>query len=431
MSAPRSPRHGLIRAALRLRNDHGGVAVTFAVTITVVIGFAGAATEVGTWLLTRRTMQGVADAAAVSAVNAQAAGSPDFRTQAEGTAAQNGWADGVNGVTVTVNKPPSAGNFAGNTQAVEVIIAQAQPLFFSGLLPALSAPTIRARAVALPNPITGKGCLLALSPSSSSISGSGNGGLTLNGCDIDSNGGVSLGGNAFIHAHSKDIGGTVSLNGNAGLTLTDGPGKQNDPVLATDPNATFSFAKPTGPCTQSPNIKGNSNATLDPTVVYCSITISANANVTMPTGTYFIEGGNFSVSGNATLTSQSPGVTIIMTGTPAAPKVSGTVSITGNGNITLTGLPANNGLIFYQDPSTNGGNSDDIRGNGNLNLTGAIDFSKDTLNVGGNGSISSATCLYFIASKIVATGNASLASNCVGTGVKPIGRGAGATRLVE
>jgi len=177
----------------RFRDDHGGgVAAAFAIALTVMIGFGGAATEIGSWLLTRRAMQGAADAAAVSALVATAKGGPDITTQARGVAAQNGWTHGVNGITVTVNQPPSVGNFAGNAQAVEVIIAQAQPLFFSGMLPGVTAPTIRARGVATPPSVNSK-CLYALG-TGNSVQANGNGNMTLNGCDIAGNGNIAFSG---------------------------------------------------------------------------------------------------------------------------------------------------------------------------------------------------------------------------------------------
>ncbi len=417
----------------RLYDDRrGGAAVAFALSLTLMIGFGGLATEVGAWLLTRREMQGAADAAAVSAVNAIAHGGPDITTQAKGVTAQNNWPDGSRGITVTVNQPPSVGNFTGNAQAVEVIITQAQPLFFSALLPGVTGPTIRARGVAAPSPTTGNGCLLGLS-GATSVTGSGNGSLTLSGCDVDGNGNVSLSGNAVIHAHSKDIGGTVSLSGNAGLILTNGPGTQHDASLFTDPYAgKRSFTRPASACVPY-SISGNASGALTAGTAYCSVDISSNATVTMPSGIYYIEGGCFCVSGNATVTSQSPGVTIVLTGTAASPTHAATVSITGNANLNLTALPTGTtaGLIFYQDPAALGGSTETIAGNGVMNLTGAIDFPGESISLSGNGALSSATCLEIIGLTIDASGNGTLASNCVGTGVIGIAHGSGATRLIE
>lgn len=426
MNLLRCLRRGPARPFPRLRDDCGGVAVTFAVTITVMLGFAGAATEVGTWLLTRRAMQGAADVAAVSAVNATAFGGPDITTQAKGIAAKNGWADGSNGVTVTVNQPPSVGNFTGNAQAVEVIIAQAQPLFFSGLLPSVTAPTIRARAVALPNPTAGNGCLIALGTGDSLLV-QGNGTFTLNGCDADGNGNLKVSGNASLKAHTYDVGGTASTNGNATIQLTNGPGKANDSVPFTDPYAGGVRSFPAKPATCS-TYSGAS--TISPGA-YCGLTITST--VTMQSGIYYIEGGTFTVNGNARLTSQSPGVTIVLTSTAAAPTVFATVNIAGNAVVNLTALPTGPtaGIIFFQDPAQPAGATEIFQGNGTLTLDGAIYFPNETIDLGGNGNISAPTCLQVIGKIIISSGNAGLASNCVGTGVIGVAHGSGATRLVE
>ena len=52
----------------------GAVMPLFALALPIIIGFAGLGTEVANWYLTKRTMQGAADAAASTAATALAAG---------------------------------------------------------------------------------------------------------------------------------------------------------------------------------------------------------------------------------------------------------------------------------------------------------------------------------------------------------------------
>ena len=412
----------------RFRDDHGGgVAAAFAIALTVMIGFGGAATEIGSWLLTRRAMQGAADAAAVSALVATAKGGPDITTQARGVAAQNGWTHGVNGVTVTVNQPPSVGNFAGNAQAVEVIIAQAQPLFFSGMLPGVTAPTIRARGVATPPTVNSK-CLYALG-TGNSVQANGNGNITLNGCDIAGNGNIAFSGtNSRIAARSIDIGGTVSTPSQ--LTLTNGPGTQHDANTLADPLADRSFTKPSGGC--SPYGGG----TPVPNTAYCGMNITSS--VSFPSGIYYIEGGvgtcpGFCVSGNSSVnvTSQSPGVTIVLTSTNAAPTVFATVQITGQATVNLTALNSGttHGVVFFGDRAQPTGATESFAGNGSVTLNGYIYFRNETVSIAGNG-VSSSTCLQIVALNIIATGNGTLTNsscNSIGAG----GSSSSAIRLVE
>jgi len=425
-----SPRRAAALDALRrLRDDRGGgVAVAFGIALTVMIGFGAAATEIGTWLLTRRAMQGAADAAAVSALVATAKGGPDITTQARGVAAQNGWTHGVNGVTVTVNQPPSVGNFAGNAQAVEVIIAQAQPLFFSGMLPGVTAPTIRARGVATP-PTVPPACLTALG-TGNSIQSNGNAILTLNGCSIRSAGNIAFGGNhSVISARSIDIAGTVSAPSQ--LTLSNGPGTTGDPTTVSDPFADRSFTKPSGGCTPY------SGGTPVPNTAYCGMNITSS--VSFPSGIYYIEGPvgtcvGFCVTGNSsvTVTSQSPGVTIVLTSTNAAPTVYAQVNIAGQATVNLTALNSGttHGLVFFGDPAQPAGATPEtFAGNGSTTITGGIYFRNQTVSIGGNG-VSSNTCLEIVAANIVVTGNGTLTnSNCNSVGAG--GSSSSSIRLVE
>jgi Flp pilus assembly protein TadG len=424
----------------RLYNDNrGGVAVGFAVSLIVLLGFAGAATEIGSWLLTRRSMQGAADAAAVSAVTGLAAGATDYTTQAKGVTAKNNWTDGSNGITVTVNMPPLYGNYTANNTALEVIIAQAQPQYFSALLPGTSAATIRAHAVALTSPTTGGGCLLGLS-GTTSVTGSGNAHFSLNGCDIDGNGNLTLQGNPTISAHAEYIDGTNSIGGSSTLNLVKNPPTTHYGTTFTDPyagNVTLPARSAWPACVPfSGTFTIAKTVNNTPMQAYCGGISINGGNLTIPSGVYLIEGGTFNINGNATLTSAAGGVTFVFTGTNAAPTVAASFSINGTANLNLTAPPQGAmtaGLIFYQDPATTSGGGLSLLGTGNLNLNGAIDFSKSTVNISGTGDLySSTSCLEIIGYTVNIGGTGTLSSNCPATtGVRGFGPGAGAIRLVE
>jgi hypothetical protein len=109
-------------------------------------------TEVGAWYLAKRQGQNVADAAAVAAVQAIEDGTQfpfteaSYKSAAAAVAQQNGLTDGINGVTVQANWPPTSGTHISKF-AVEVIISQA----VNPVLTALFVPgpmTIQNRAVA-------------------------------------------------------------------------------------------------------------------------------------------------------------------------------------------------------------------------------------------------------------------------------------------
>jgi len=133
----------------RLTGDRrGAVAVTFALSLTLLVGAAGLGTEVAIWYMDKRRAQGAADTAAYSALVASRAGeTADFADTAKAIAAQYGFTDGRGAVSVAINHPPRSGSYRGDNNAIEIIIKAPQLPLFSKLFDA--APTIAARAVAL------------------------------------------------------------------------------------------------------------------------------------------------------------------------------------------------------------------------------------------------------------------------------------------
>ncbi len=166
------------------------------------------------------------------------------------------------------------------------------------------------------------------------------------------------------------------------------------------------LANITGPSTTgmknfgAATVSGNSTQTLSPGI-FTQITISGNAAVTLRAGIYLIEGGGFTVSGNATV--KGAGVVIFNAGSsyPNTGGAYGAISLSGNGAINLS-APATGtyvGLVFVQ-PSDNAkalsmsGNATTLSGtvlapsaqltlSGNAQLNAAVVV--DTIVVSGNG----------------------------------------------
>ena len=146
---------GLLR---RFRRDQSGTyMIVIALAMPVLVGTAGLGTEAGWWLYTHKNMQSAADSAAVSAATAGS----NLNAEADTVTGLYGFTNGTKNVTVTVNQPPSTGNYTSAPQAVEVIISQPQPRLLSALF-GTDPVLITARAVALPN--AGTGCVLAAQP---------------------------------------------------------------------------------------------------------------------------------------------------------------------------------------------------------------------------------------------------------------------------
>ena len=128
-------RAGDTRPGFRLwRSQRGSVAVHIGLMATAIVGMAALGSEIVFVLYKHRQMQMTADSAALSASTALSKGFPtDLNVEARAIAAEAGFVDGVDGVSVTLNHPPASGSNAGVSQAVEVIVAQPQTLYMASV----------------------------------------------------------------------------------------------------------------------------------------------------------------------------------------------------------------------------------------------------------------------------------------------------------
>src|SRR6476620_8248080 len=131
-----------------LRTSEGGSVIPMvAIAMPVLIGFAGMALEMGSWFAIHERMQNAADSAALAAGRAYVVNnSSDLTSQATATASSYNFTTS-NGTTVTVNRGPTSGAYAGNSSKIEVIIQQPQSRTFSAIFTG-STVMISARAVA-------------------------------------------------------------------------------------------------------------------------------------------------------------------------------------------------------------------------------------------------------------------------------------------
>src|SRR5437867_11819790 len=122
--------------------ERGQILLIAALFMTALLGFTAMAIDVGLIFHDRRGQQNAADAAAL----AGAASLPDPLTavlRARDWADRNGYGDGTNGTTVTVNTP-----YKGDPTKIEVVIKKPVSAIFSRVL-GLTTFSVTARAVAL------------------------------------------------------------------------------------------------------------------------------------------------------------------------------------------------------------------------------------------------------------------------------------------
>src|ERR1041385_3607062 len=412
------------RLFVRFRKDQvGNIAILAALTLPVLVGFAGLGTEGALWYYTHHQMQDAADSAAISAATAYSGSSgTNITTQADGVTALYGYTDGSGGTTVVVNRPPSQGRYTSRSGAVEVIVSQPQTRILSALWSSSSTVTITARAVALAN--AGVGCVLALNPhAAASASEQGSVAISLNSCSLydnsDASNAVSVGGSATLSAMSVSTVGNVS--GSANITTTDGINTGGS--AAADPYAgVANQVAPTGSGCDQTNYSTHGTVTLSPGVYCGGLDLGAGAVVTLNPGVYYItnqgsHAGSLTMNGQASLT--GTGVTLVFTGSGSNYS---TATISGGATVNLT-APSTGplaGIVIFGDRNTPQGTLYRFTGGTNQAFNGAVYLPEGQIQYSG-GATGANGCNQVIGDTVNFVGNTNLAVNCTGVGTLPVG----------
>lgn len=385
------------------KSESGQALILVALSMVILIGCLGLGIDMGVMRHEKQVLQGVADSAAIGGASELNYG--DVTTGAQNGAAQNGFVDGENGDTLTVNNPPQSGPHVGNLQYVEAIATQVAPTYFMKIFN-INAVTISARAVAYLG--DGPGCIYALNPSKTDA-------ILMNGsfnvqaqCGVydDSYASQALLANGSGTFDAKSIGvvGKYLNNGSGTITPTPATGMVpladplsylNPPSVSGSCSGGYQIANGSGTYTFNPGnviINGIPTVTLNPGE-YCSLTINGSPNVTFNPGTYVLDQG---VTFNGTTTVNADGVTFYVT--------SGSMTINGNSgsNFTAPTTGAYAGILVYQSASDTSQLT--INGSNSLNVTGAIYAPK--ANITDNGSSATSAYSILVADSITINGSA-------------------------
>ena len=385
-----------------LKDTSGSVLIYVGLTSFVFLGFAGLAVDVGHWYASKRTMQSAADAAAIGGVFAVKKGSDKATivSMAKNDAALNGY-DLTKGAVVTINNPPLSGPNAGDTSAIEVIIQQPVPGFFSKVV--FSGPTnITARAVA------GFGsapvCLMALDPTLNQAMKVNNGTVIANGCAVqvnsdDDDDALEVTSGGVLEAESINVVGGYDADGLVSPTPESGAAPISDPLAGM---AAPSFSG----CDEDGLHLNSGTETLSPGVYCDGISLSNDVSVTFEPGTYIITGGKFSTSSNVSM--QGEGVFFYLDGNKAVLDFSG-----GDVDFSAPTTGPYAGMLFYGDRNTNKNLKHNISGGANIALEGTVYLPLGDLEVTGNGSIGSSDAAWtvLIANELKFGGNGEFVFN--------------------
>jgi len=273
-------------------SEGGGILLIAGIIATVVIAIVGLGIDTITWYRTHRALQNAADSAAIAAAtNATSS----YQSEAIAVAAQYGYVDGSNGVSVSAANNQTCPD--GTTSCYLVTIAMTSaPQFFSQVI-GLPAPALSSAAMAGGSQ-THSYCILALASDGTSpgIRSDGSNTADLTGCSIMSDTGSTCNGHN-LNATYGDAHGT-----NSGCGVTE---HSNVPAVS-DPYAGLASNIPVNTCTKSQyqweDKKGNGSNTWG--------TVSVTTTMSLPATT--IVCGDLKLLGPVTLTSTSPGSVLVI-----------------------------------------------------------------------------------------------------------------------
>lgn len=425
----------------QLGSTRGFVAITTAVVITGMFAFAGLAFDVGYLQWSRLNLQTAADAAAMGGLRELELGASNLIvTAAQNDASLNGFTNGVNQTTVTINVPPLSGGYRGNPSSVEAIVSRTVPTFFMMIL-GRNSVTVSARAVGMTTSSSGSigGVIFALDPTASrSFQIAGATSVTSAGSIIvDSNSGTAFemegSETLYMQNHSKvGVYGNSQLNGQTSVWDVSANANTNPVPLASrvaDPLA--SVPQPTSgavvsgsPVTFDMNHPPPNN-TLQPGVYCGGLTINNTNGMTfkMAAGTYIMAGGGFHMQSQG-IVDANAGVTVFNTAANASnmwgcsSPYSYSPVLVGGGATLKMNAPTSGplvGVAFFDDRSTSvtGSNPtvnpDQIVGSSTIVINGALYFRNKELQFSGTNSTTG--YMVIVADMLVINGNSGFGNN--------------------
>jgi ELWxxDGT repeat protein len=252
--------------------------------------------------------------------------------------------------------------------------------------------------------------LLVLNPTASrALNLVGNGNIHFPGViqvDSSSATAINASGNSFLGGTAIDVVGNYRRVGNATISPTPVTGA----AYQADPLAGLAGPSAAGLTNYgSVNVNGGSRTISEG--IYSQINVSGNGSLTMSPGTYIIEGGGLTVSGDASITGQ--GVLIYNAGSNYADSGGnfGGITLSGNGSFNLS-APASgpfSGILIFQSRQNTRALS--VSGNGVAGISGIIYAPNALLTISGNGQLQAS----LVVGTLNVSGNAALTQMAAGS----------------
>jgi Flp pilus assembly protein TadG len=424
-------------------DERGAVSVIMGVLMIPLVGVLALGFEVSNWYMITRGMQNAADSAAIAA--ATNAGS-NYDVEAKAVAAQYGFVDGTNTVSVAVTN--AAACPGGGNNCYSVTISGFVPLYLSQVVGFTGDPNasgtlekkLSSVAVAKPGTQAQNVCLLALASSGVAQGIRTNGSPTgnMNGCDSMSNTAAQCNGSNL----GLDISFAVGSNSGCGA-------KQLSNAALQDPYNSLKSNIPPNPCappsSQEEDTKhGNSYTVANPlnnltgpislradrpNFMCGDQILTGDVTINTPVGqsaVLVVENGQLDLNGHKLTSSNGSAVTLVFSGTngqfPDGTPYSHTLTDNTNGtggaiDITAPTSGTWSGVAVYQDPSLTTGVDVSAAGNSpTWNITGLIYMPHATVTLKGAIDKSNAgkSCVVMVADNFQISGNGGILKTDIG-----------------
>lgn len=383
------------------RGRRGYVLFSLAAVAVVLMAFAGLVIDVGYLEHTKRRVQTAADAGAIAGTREILLGHTGITDAVRADVTKNGYTNGVNGATVTVNNPPLSGLHVADPSFVEVIVKKNLATSF---MQVLQVSSMAAAARSVGGPAGADACIYALNLSQAGAFSAG-GTVALNStCGIMVN---SMSPTALDASHGACIDAPAAgVVGGYSITsvCTNIPSLVSGLPPAPDPLGWL--APPTIPtkCDHN-NYHTAKNEELSPGTYCGGIQVSGGAVLTMDPGLYILNGGGFKVTGGSTINGNG-GVTIF--DTADASHTFDTINFAGGTIVDLvaptTGTYA--GILFFGDRTLAAGTNNFLTGTSDSTWQGTIYF--PTANVTFSGTSDTTAYTILITDTITLNGNTSI-----------------------
>lgn len=427
--------------------DGGAAAPVIAMVLFLIVGAAGLAIDVGSWYNIERRTQLAADAAAVSASFEIANGKT--AAQAAAAALKEAQKNGFTGTSCDVNttgsaycqvfNPPKT-KFTTDTSAVEVVLREPTPTYFSGMF-LNKGPDAKGQAIMSASSGTGSYCVLALDGSAANAMYLENNATVK--CGVASNStsatALNMENNAAIVGNAYTVG-TLKMKNNAtvsGNAYASAVNLANNAVVSgsksiktttamADPYASFtpSTTDLTAACTDSSSnkmtCKNNCSKTLQPGRYCYGWDVQNNAVVELNPGVYVIE-AQLILKNNAQIKEAygtSGGVTLILKGNYA-------MDVGNNATWDFKSPTSGtySGIAFHSLKANGSTYTQTFQNNAIIKLTGAIYVPNQKVYFENNATISQTECTQVVARLVDIRNNGNFGTACTGKGTQSIGSG--------